>query len=285
MIEGIWIEKSTGERLPLKERISIGRSRENDFVIDQPNVSRRHASIQFEAGGVVMIVDLGSRNGIRVNGRHISQAQQLSDGDELEIGGNSFKVKFNEDVKLLSTTSETSYKTEIVVHDVLCWMLVLDICGFTILSQTHPPEHVKNVQNKWVEGCRSAIESNHGTINKFLGDGLLAYWIDPDCSKYEAVWNAVSELKALQLLNDPHFRMVLHYGEIGVGGGAAMGEQNLVGKELNFTFRMEKVASTLRLDRMFSRECLGALSSYSGFTSVGKHEVPCFSSQYEFYTL
>ena len=64
--------------------IVIGRSRECDIQIADPNVSRRHAELRRE-GSAFWLVDLGSTNGIDVNGRRQARAK-LSDGDRLTIG-------------------------------------------------------------------------------------------------------------------------------------------------------------------------------------------------------
>ena len=68
------------------EREPRGRrgSREADIVLQDPNVSRRHAELRRDDGGW-QIVDLGSTNGIKVNGRRVD-SQQLSAGDQITIG-------------------------------------------------------------------------------------------------------------------------------------------------------------------------------------------------------
>jgi hypothetical protein len=63
----------------------LGRSRECDIVLTDSNVSRRHAKVRPE-GGRWAITDLGSTNGVRVNGRQIAAAHPLSPGDHVELG-------------------------------------------------------------------------------------------------------------------------------------------------------------------------------------------------------
>lgn len=63
----------------------IGRSRDCDVVLDDPNVSRRHAEVR-PSGGSWILVDLGSTNGVAVNGRRIPGPQSLKPGDTLELG-------------------------------------------------------------------------------------------------------------------------------------------------------------------------------------------------------
>ncbi len=64
----------------------IGRSRECDVVLADANVSRRHAEIRPAAAGVWTIEDLGSTNGVRINGRQVSGAAQLTAGDQIVLG-------------------------------------------------------------------------------------------------------------------------------------------------------------------------------------------------------
>jgi len=67
---------------------TIGRSRECDIVLQDSNVSRRHAEIRPSPQGRWTIADLGSTNGVRLNGRGLptGQAQPLTSGDHVTIG-------------------------------------------------------------------------------------------------------------------------------------------------------------------------------------------------------
>jgi hypothetical protein len=66
------------------ERMTIGRSRESELVVDDPNVSRSHAEIRKTIEGW-MIVDLGSTNGVKVNGKRV-QEEVLRPGDKITLG-------------------------------------------------------------------------------------------------------------------------------------------------------------------------------------------------------
>jgi len=63
---------------------AIGRNAECEVRLDLVSISRRHAVIE-EAGGRFIVRDLGSRNGIKVGGRQVAQAE-LRDGDVIGIG-------------------------------------------------------------------------------------------------------------------------------------------------------------------------------------------------------
>ncbi len=64
---------------------TIGRSRQCDIVISDPNVSRRHAEIR-PRGGSWVLTDLNSTNGVSLNGRRIDRPEVLEPGDEIELG-------------------------------------------------------------------------------------------------------------------------------------------------------------------------------------------------------
>ena len=64
---------------------TIGRGRQADVVLNDPNVSRQHAEIR-PRGGSWVITDLGSTNGSQLNGRRIDGSEVLRTGDEIELG-------------------------------------------------------------------------------------------------------------------------------------------------------------------------------------------------------
>ena len=64
---------------------TIGRGRQADVVLNDPNVSRQHAEIR-PRGGSWVITDLGSTNGSQLNGRRIEGTEVLRPGDEIELG-------------------------------------------------------------------------------------------------------------------------------------------------------------------------------------------------------
>jgi len=83
-----------GKRHPLDKRvILIGRSQDCDIQLNDPNVSRRHAEIRQEETSY-SIVDLGSTNGLEVNGVRTQRAK-LGHGDKVTIGSTEIAFRLD----------------------------------------------------------------------------------------------------------------------------------------------------------------------------------------------
>ncbi|MEV7580321.1 ABC transporter ATP-binding protein/permease [Streptomyces erythrochromogenes] len=76
--------------LPARTVVRIGRSTDNDLVIDELDVSRRHAELRALADGGHEIADLGSHNGTYLNGAPVTGAAPLTEGDIVGIGHLAF---------------------------------------------------------------------------------------------------------------------------------------------------------------------------------------------------
>jgi len=77
---------ATGQRFELTgDSVKIGRHESCSVVFADSNVSRVHAQLQHDLTGW-LVVDLGSTNGVKVNGTKISKEKLLADGDELTFG-------------------------------------------------------------------------------------------------------------------------------------------------------------------------------------------------------
>ena len=83
----------TQRELVVRERITVGRDSGCDVCDSDPRLSRRHAEFLVTAAGLV-VRDLESRNGVRVNGRTVSEAT-LTPGDTVEIA--HLTVRFLDD--------------------------------------------------------------------------------------------------------------------------------------------------------------------------------------------
>jgi class 3 adenylate cyclase len=71
---------------------SLGRADENDIVLSGDLVSRKHARIQV-SGNELIIEDLGSRNGSRLNGQPFTGKADLKPGDLVHVGENTLSIR------------------------------------------------------------------------------------------------------------------------------------------------------------------------------------------------
>jgi Protein of unknown function (DUF3662)/FHA domain len=67
-----------------RRRTIVGRSRDSDIRLSDPNVSRKHAELRNE-NGAYWVIDLDSTNGLEVNGRRVQRAK-LGNGDVIVMG-------------------------------------------------------------------------------------------------------------------------------------------------------------------------------------------------------
>ena len=70
----------------------LGRSRDCDVVLDDGNVSRRHAEIRPQGDGWV-INDLHSTNGVLVEGHRVQGSERLRGGERIEIGTSQLRFE------------------------------------------------------------------------------------------------------------------------------------------------------------------------------------------------
>jgi len=277
-----WLERPDRERLPLEATVDIGRSSDNRLVLQDERVSRRHALIHLQGDGEWWLVDLGSSNGTYVNRARISQPMLLRDGDRLEFG--PFALVFRQSqAPVAADTDLTTERTVLDLRTAACWLLVADVEGSTLLSQRLADQELAVMMGHWFSACQQLVERRHGLINKYLGDGFLAYWLDSEDAR-SGLLLALEELKQLQEARSPAFRLVAHYGQVLLGGRGSLGEESLSGREVNFVFRMEKLAGQLGLPRLLSEPARQLLGRALTATDAGMHPLPGFPAASSFAT-
>ncbi|MCU0685747.1 MAG: GGDEF domain-containing protein [Polyangiaceae bacterium] len=88
-----------GKRFLLEDSpMRVGRGPDNEIVLDGESISRRHASWE-RRGSRWWVVDERSTNGTYVNDELVDQAQALSNGDRVKVGGLIFKFLSGDDVE------------------------------------------------------------------------------------------------------------------------------------------------------------------------------------------
>ncbi len=82
---------AVGETAPLDGGLTLGRGPAASCRIRDPSTSRLHARVE-RRGNCEVLVDLGSKNGVRLNGRPLRRERRLRHGDRIEIGETELKV-------------------------------------------------------------------------------------------------------------------------------------------------------------------------------------------------
>lgn len=84
------LRDAAGRTFPVSATATrIGRLRENDIVLDDPNVSRHHAAI-IDTGSTYVLFDTRSANGVYVQNQRVRDRVSLNDGDRIRICGHEF---------------------------------------------------------------------------------------------------------------------------------------------------------------------------------------------------
>ncbi len=123
----------TPRRVRLQQRIKIGRDSDNDWFIDDINVSRFHAEVVQNSIGGFDLVDLRSTNGTFLNGNQIKR-EPLKIGDVIQIGKNS--RRFTQDgLQVLEGIDGTPVTTDGVTFEIVGRKLLQDI-SFTLGPRT-----------------------------------------------------------------------------------------------------------------------------------------------------
>ncbi len=254
-----WIEKTDGTHLHLVGNLTIGRSGSNTVVLCSPAVSRKHATIHAQDSGEFWLIDLGSANGTFLNNRRVFQPVGLQDGDAIEIADEKMVFRTREEARNSKGNSPTvrlhNFRSE------TCWLLVADVVGFTRLSQQLNPEDLALSVGSWLKESREIVERHGGVVNKYLGDGYLAFWRGGE-GMMRRVLAAMEDTVALRGAGGLPFRTVLHVGPVLFGGGGGMAEESLSGPDVNFAFRLEKLAGKLKHEMLLSE------SAYLEFKDV-----------------
>ena len=129
-------------------------------------------------------------------------------------------------------------------------VLFADLVGFTTLSETRDPEEVRDLLSRYFDTCRRLIELYGGTVEKFIGDAVMAVWGTPTATEDDAeraVRAALDLVAAVSALGDEvgapelRARAGVLTGEAAVNL-AAIGEGMVAGDLVNTASRVQSVA-------------------------------------------
>ncbi|MFI5333784.1 MAG: adenylate/guanylate cyclase domain-containing protein [Chlamydiales bacterium] len=195
-------------------------------------------------------------------------AKGLQERERLKMG---FARYVSQHVLEKILQSESSLKLEGERRKIT--MLFSDIRQFTTLSEKLPPEQVVTILNQYFAKMIEVIFTHHGTLDKFLGDGLMVEFgapLEDEKQEFNAVTCAVEMQKELKKLCDEWEKLGRQRIEIGVGvhtGFAVVGnigsekriEYTAIGDTVNVAARLEQATKELKVPILISETTYSAL--------------------------
>ena len=156
----------------------------------------------------------------------------------------------------------------------LVTVLFADLVGFTTLAEHRDPEQVRELLSMYFDRCRTQIERHGGTVEKFIGDAVMAVWGSPVAHEDDAERAVRAGLALIQAVSDLgeelHIRVGVLTGNASVnlaGGDEAM----VLGDTVNTASRLQALAApgTVLVDDVTRRATEAAIA----YEDAGTHEV------------
>ena len=203
----------------------------------------------------------------------------------LELQRSSLSKYFSPNV--LETVSSNVSNIGITNKKQKVAILFSDIRGFTELSENLSAEEVVTFLNEYHSKMVSIIFKHGGTLDKFIGDGIMVSFGTPfekEDDVFRAVIAALEMRKALKELNNlrksqgnkPILQGIgIHFGEAIVGniGTKERLEYTVIGDTVNTASRLESKCKELRKDILVSADIANLLNNKIKFKSLGFHNI------------
>ncbi len=158
-------------------------------------------------------------------------------------------------------------------------VLFADLVGFTTLSEHRDPEEVRDLLSRYFERCRTLIERYGGTVEKFIGDAVMAVWGTPVAREDDAersVRAALALTQAVTALGEEVGMPSLRARAGVLTGNAAVelgaeGEGMVLGDTVNTASRLQSIAEpgSVLVDDVTRRASEAAIA----YEDAGTHEV------------
>ncbi|WP_032112394.1 adenylate/guanylate cyclase domain-containing protein [Candidatus Paracaedibacter symbiosus] len=145
-----------------------------------------------------------------------------------------------------------------------------DIAGFTTVSETYPPDKLMVHLSEYLEALTSIIIKEQGTIDKYIGDAIMAFWGAPQSDRDHALHACKAALHCQKRLADLNrkwnfekkpileTRIGIHTGDVIVGnmGSSERLNYTILGDNVNLAARLEGVNKVFHTHIIISEETL-----------------------------
>lgn len=289
-----------GRRYPLYERLTIGRDPSCDIIVNEDSVSRLHGELVVDR--MVTLYRDTSSNGTLVSsdfvrGREVS----IRSGDSIQVGGTVLRYLRGDDLERLvdaemarveverrasQRAMERFVSTEAAAmldsgsHDVAqhgarqakMSVLFSDLRGFTSISEVVEPLELAAFLREYFETTTNTILDLRGYVDKFLGDGLMAFWGAPRDDAEHATHACMASLALRDLVAtsrprwrerfgvDIHSRVGVNTGDMLIGDFGPPRKVNftVISDAVNLASRLEGANKTYGTELIVSQATLEA---------------------------
>ena len=168
----------------------------------------------------------------------------------------------------------------------LC-ILFADIHGFSARSEDRPAQEVVGLLNDYFSEMTVAIHQHKGTLDKFIGDGIMAFFGAPQALEYpekhalEAAQEMLLRLRHVnarlrgQGIAPIEIGIALHVGEVIVGhiGSESRHEYTVIGDVVGRTVKLEELTRKLKFPVVCSAAVAKAVENSGGMIDCGEHAI------------
>lgn len=180
-------------------------------------------------------------------------------------------------------------------------VLFSDIVGFTTLTESADPEKLVSQLNEYLSRMTAAVFENNGTLDKFIGDAVMAVWgnvssrgVAEDAKACARTALAMRrELKALnenwaaQGIAPFHIGMGINHGDVLVGniGSQEKADPTVIGDAVNLASRLEALTRTYAIDLLVGVRAADLIRDEFDLRSVALVQVKGKTQPVEIFTL
>jgi len=260
----------------------LGRGESNAIVIQDDAASRRHCIIQRTESGELYLLDLGSRNGTFVNGQRLVTPSVLKDNDEICIGEYRMIYRHPTVASILGEAAisvapeDASSATRVVFSERLVSVLVVDIRGFTQLTQHIDQAVLWKFIRRWFADASKIVRDHGCWSTKYIGDAVMAVWqhqVGHEVAEIISALAAVIELAENSggLQSKCALPVPLSFGaglntglaSVGNAGSGDETEYTAFGDAVNAAFRIESSTRQINCDLAIGEKTIELLGGRS----------------------
>jgi adenylate cyclase len=250
----------------------IGRSDQSAVVLDDPRASREHAMVRRDATGHCYLTDLGSRNGTTLNGRTLTAPARLRHGDIIGIGAQ--ELAFEDPEGDHEPEPEAAAATQMFLANSLITVLVMDVRGFTPLSQELGEERISSLMSDVFRHAGDLLDRHRSWSQKYIGDAVMGVWVHTggqvSAVEIAGVLDVIAEMRLhfeqlpdrFALSGPIRFGAAINSGQAAIGnmGSATASDFTALGDTVNKAFRLEKATRQVACDLLVGKNVLEVLT-------------------------